>query len=65
MKWTATALIEGSGEEDPEKRQMRKVYDEIYQVNYLDQKKKRDKASKTQRAKMALPFGMCSLFRME
>jgi hypothetical protein len=64
MKWTATALIEGTGAEDPNKRQMRKVYADIYEVNYLEVKKKRDKASKTERAKMPQPFGMCSLFSM-
>ncbi|KAJ3459648.1 hypothetical protein MRS44_015721 [Fusarium solani] len=56
MKWTATALIEGTGAEDPDKRQMRKVYADIYEVNYLEVKKKRDKASKTERAKMPQPF---------
>ncbi|KAH7253121.1 hypothetical protein B0J15DRAFT_549851 [Fusarium solani] len=56
MKWTATALIEGTGAEDPDKRQMRKVYADIYEVNYLEVKKKRDKASKTERAKIPQPF---------
>ncbi|RSL62920.1 hypothetical protein CEP54_005458 [Fusarium duplospermum] len=56
MKWTATALVEGTGEEDPEGRQIRNVFEGYYQVNYLEVRKKREKASKAERAKMPLPF---------